>query len=753
MMRILYKLSLLLSLSLVVTSCATRSHLKNLLNIPTELASLRSMDSLRVQPDIVRLSDGVDTLHLTLSRDVRISGKPDNRAVWVGGEEGALIIDQGARVILTDINFRNPTSNKPLILVRHGQLTLENCDITDLGSHAIQVDSLANLSLKNVRFMGIAGHAVISKGQYLRVFGSTFVACGPAALKIGGGRLLEIHGSDFQRNLGSGIEIHGVHEILLDSVRVAESFEDGIRMSDCGYVLLESVETIKNGRHGYNIENSKILGQLNCLSTGNLVNGLISQNVDTLHLVNSEFLGNGQTGLSIKGLKEAKLGGLSVAYNGYDGVSLANGNSLTMEQSNFQVNRNAAVRVENLKTVLIEKIAALGSKSAMMISQVDTLTLLSNLIRSHAENGLFLDEGERMIFRSNQIEKSQRGIFVKNSAFVQMDSNTVRNNLVGATFRSSGTINLANNMWTGNETGVTGTGLVFLESNSDTWTDNRAVGLEVTDGSDLLLSNGLWSRNNQHIILHQSSTRLENSRLDTCVGQAIKVSNGRLSISQSHFIRNSVALDIGSGSQSSLVQSDFTNCDISIRVGESSKLSMNFSRVRDGHLGLDIKSYSDVELISNQFIRLGGEAIKVSGPHLQRLYLRQNVFAENNSIIYSAAVSGEIQIVNNTFVNNSGGLQMKPGTVTGFNYNIYTRMPVFDSTILEYPDRAANNCYDSKMIEAQKHQLLAKNIFGKPLLDENYHPLPDSPCIEGGENGTLIGALGVSRDPKLTLKP
>ena len=739
---------------LLVTSCSQGLRIKNLINYPVNILDLAVLDTLKLLPQFVSYTGVEERSFINFVENIRIQGRHDDRPIWYGTNRGCFQVDQNANVHILDFNFNGTQNDTTSIRVSSGSLILENCDFSASDVWAVQVDSGAYLELRNTQFTGLSGGALHLNGGLLRIFNSQFDQVGRVAILGQGGPLFEAHNITLTSTMGTGIELNAISEVWLDSVRVIDSFQDGILLNECDYTLINQVESRENGRSGLTVNNSKICGIVNFSALGNLVRGIDISQVDTLRILNSEFIGNGETGGTITNTQHSRIAGVRVGHNGSDGLQIFSGEELIIDRASFQIHPSIALSIDSLKRIDLKRLSATNNGSGVKISNFDSLSMANSLFSANQENASHIRNGKQVKIAHNLIKANTRGLLIENVLNARLDTNRVESNSSGSDFRSISHLKLSENVWYGNISGSYFSDMGSIQSESDQWLANSETALEVLSAEELILEHARMINNKNSCLLNKVAAKFKSCRLDSSRGFALKIMNSSLLVEESQLHWNNIALELGDGSHANVVQSEFSENNLTILTQSSSSLSVSFSSVFKSRVGLQIGNYGEVELLSNRFYEIDDYCVELNGPHLQSLILRQNVISQTGGIIRSKSNSGNIEIYNNTFSRNLSGLTMLPGTLSRLDHNIFFHTEPYDKSILRGKTRAKWNCIFPHKLDAILNEIVEDtNLYTDPQLDHNQYLQLQSPCLTGGNNGMLIGALGVVPESRPTLQP
>ncbi|NQV29290.1 MAG: right-handed parallel beta-helix repeat-containing protein [Candidatus Marinimicrobia bacterium] len=712
------------------------------------------MDSLKLFPQYVNYTGTEERAFINIVDNLRIQGKHDDRPVWYGTSRGCLQVDNDANVYILDFNFNGSKNDTTTIRVKSGSLILENCNFSASEVWAIEVDSGGYLELRNTQFTNLSKGAVQLNGGQVRIFNSKFDQAGKVAILAQGGVLFEAHNVSLTNTMGTGIELNSVTEVWLDSVRVIDSFQDGILLNNCDFTLINQVDSRENGRSGLALYKSKICGIINFSALGNLVNGLDIYQVDTLHILNSEFISNGEIGGKIRSSGQSRLTGIRVGHNGSDGLLINGGEELIIDRASFQTHPNVALDVDSLKMVLLKRVSVVNNGSGVKISNFDSLSLANCLFSANRESASEIRNGNQVNVTRNLIKANKRGLLIENVLNVMIDSNRVESNLSGSDFRSIAILKLTENVWSENVSGAYFSDIGLIQSKSDRWLANSETALEVLSAEEFILTGATMINNKHACLLNNVSAKINSSRLDSSSSYALKLMNSSLLVEESTFHHNNIAIELAEGSRANVVQCEFTENELTMRAQPSVSLSVSFSSVLNSRAGLQIGNYGEVELFSNRFTEIDDYCIEVTGPHLQTLILRQNIVDQTGGIIRSKSNSGKIEIYNNTFSRNISGLSLRPKTLARLDHNIFFNTEQIDNAILKEPGIAKWNClYPHKSEANLAEHVEDTNLYVDPQFDLNHYLKLQSPCLTGGKNGMLIGALGTLPESRPTLQP
>jgi len=744
---------ILLLLVFVMVSCSQGIRMKNWVNYQIELSTLEALDTLKQSPEIVKFSGSQVATFREIENDIRIQGRHDERPVWTGDKQGCFAVDQGAKVYISDFNFQGKAEGISLIQVISGHLILENCDFRSNEFWAIEVDSAAILELRNVHFSELRGGAIMIRGGQAKIFDSGFEGVGRTAVYASGGDLFEIHNSTLRNTMGSALEINSVNEVWLDSVRVIDSFQDGIVISGCDYVLINQVDSRENGRHGLVLEEAKICGILNFSALGNLVKGVEISSVDTLRIVNSEFVGNGESGGSIYQIQRSRLSGIQVGHNGSEGLQFTQGQELWINKSSFQGNPGTGLVVDSLYSIDLQEVTLVNNGIGLQVEDFDSLGIHHSLLGRNQAKSMDVKRGDHVHISENLVKQNQSGLVIHDVLYVHLDSNRVEANTLGNDIQSIPNLKMNDNQWVSNESGAYFSDIGSMSSTRDEWLSNLDAGLEIFSASELIIADAKIHNNRKGALFNEVSLRLESSVIDSCREIGLKLMNSHGVMEKLEFQHNGVALELAEGSQAKITQSNFLRNETALKAEASVSLTFSFSTVSHSRNGIQLGNYSEAKILSSQFNLIDGYAVQLSGPHVQSLLLRQNVISKAGGILKSRVSSGDIQIRSNTFVNNKSSIAAPKGSLSILDHNIFFHTDLIDPQLLRDKQLYKGNCLYPVAANQKSDSAESSNIYVDPDFGASYYLLPHSPCLQGGENGMLIGALGPVPIARPSLQP
>lgn len=733
---------LILPYLFLLVACSQGIRIKNLVNYPIQLSTLDALDTLEVAPDIVKYSGSEVTSFRGIQRSIRIQGRHELRPLWSGDERGCFRVDQDAQVYISDFNFQGTGGDTALIRVSSGSLTLENCDFKASEFWAIEIDSGATLELRNVTFSAFSEGAIHIRGGQVRIFDSLFEQVGKSAVYASGGDLFELHNSMLRNTMGSALEINSVNEVWLDSVRIIDSFQDGIVINGCDYVLISQVETRENGRHGLRLSDAKICGILNFSALGNLVNGMQIDAVDTLRLVNSEFIGNGENGGVITETHRSRIAGIRVGHNGGEGFQFNNGEELWINNSSFQANPLTGLNITTLKLIDLQQLSLVNNGQGLLVSNFDSLGIDHALFSSNRTVAMDIRGGDQLYASKNLVKGNSTGLVIKEILFVELDSNRVESNLLGNDIQSIPKLKMNNNEWVSNESGGYFSNIGSMSSTGDQWLSNLDTGFEIFSAVELLITGARIHNNRNGALLNEVSFRMESSTIDSSRGIGLKLMNTSGVMEKVAFDHNGIALELGEGSHARITQSQFKNNELSLNAKASVSLSLSFSTISHSRVGVILGNYAEASILSNQFDLIDGYSVELSGPHVQSILMRQNLFSKTGGVLNSRASSGDIRLQSNTFANNIGGIKAPNRTLLALDHNIFFHTIAPDPHLLREDHLFKWNCIYPGKVTEQSTSIESLNLYSDPGFGANYYLTPTSPCLHGGDNGLLIGALG-----------
>ena len=174
--------------------------------------------------------------------------------------------------------------------------------------------------------------------------------------------------------------------------------------------------------------------------------------------------------------------------------------------------------------------------------------------------------------------------------------------------------------------------------------------------------------------------------------------------------------------------------------------------------GMILYDCSDLS-IQNMFITKNS-SVGVTVATCYSIILEKMIVAENQNTGFSLG-GGEIKVLNSTCVNNSEGISVNGDARVEnsilFNLSkkevrISQEMSGYSSIVIQYSN--VKNGPDCFRISGFPDYIWTKydstNFSTDPKFcdpeNSNYHISATSPCVDGGENGNIVGALGVGCD-------
>ncbi len=744
---------LILALLFLLSSCSQGIRLKNLVNYPVTLSSLDALDTLKKSPDIVKFTGLEEVYFRNFNRNIYIQGRHESRPRWVGDDQGCFEVQQGAIVYISDFNFQGTTRDTALIRVSSGHLILENCEFTSSDFWAIEVDSGAFLELRNVHFSAQGSGAILVNGGIVKIADTQFDRVSKTAVYVTGGELLEIHNSIFSNTMGSALNINSVHEVWLDSVRIIDSFQDGVIINECDYVLLNQLELRENGRHGLSLSNASICGIMNLSAMGNLVFGIEVNKVDTLRILNSEFVGNAQSGGIISNTHRSRMAGIRVGHNGGGGLQFSKGQELWINRSSFQANLLSGLGIDSIAVIKLEQLSLVNNGQGIHSSHFDSLLIHNSLLSSNRGQATSINDGQYVSVAANLVKGNSVGLGIQNILHLNLDSNRVETNKLGNNIQSISNLKMLNNVWMSNESGGYFSDIGSMSSQKDQWLSNLDTGFEIFSVEELLIEGARIHNNRKGAHLNEASLKLESSSIDSSRDVGLKLMNGSLVMHNTSVHHNGTGIELAEGTQAKITQSKFFSNELTISAAASVSLTMSFSTVTDSKAGIRLGNYSQASYLSNQFRLMDGYCVELVGPNIQSLLMRQNVMTQTGGILNSKSVSGEIDIQSNTFANNSGGFLTPKRSLSRLDHNIFYQTPAFDPQLMRDAGQFKWNCIYPVDQALQADSTESRNIFSNPDFGANFYLKASSPCLNGGKNGLLIGALGSIQEDRPSLKP
>ena len=734
---------------LLIQTCSSGLRLKNLAHIPVSVTSLSGMDTLRIQPDIIRYTGGGETEFRVFRRNIRLQGDHAERPVWRSDGTGCFRVENGARIHILDFNFDGRLAQGDVIQIDSGEVILENCDFTDGSGWMIHVGKQGKLVLRETLFRNLGRGAVTISGGSVLISDSRFVNTGETSIHATSATILKVTNTQVEGALSNGLDLNGVTEIWLDSTVIQGSFRDGIQMKGCDYAFISNVAVTENGQHGIAIEDARILGLLNLRSYGNLVNGAQLERIDSLRVVSSEFVGNGGDGANMINVDHSRMSGVHFGHNDHSGLVAEGGIELAIDLSRFQGNPGRGAHISGVEKVGLSKSQVI--KNSVGISGVDFtgVTLMDNFFFSNKTTGLSIRSGQKLSSIRNRFQENELGLEFIDVLNTRFDSCHVEKNEQGSDFRSLAQITMRGNTWDSNESASYFSEIGTLDSENDRWSGNLSGGIEILSGSELRFSNTVMSRNRNSLTFNQSSVSLETCRIDSGTGTSIKGLNASLSITSSTFQGNENVLELNDGSRCEMIQSKVLESHSILKSQGAVDLLISYCDFRDLRKGIELGEYASLELLSSQFSEVDGYCIEVPRVPYESIHLRQNIMHHSGGILRAGKSSGDLKIISNTFSNLLGGLDADLGSQSEVKHNIFWNLDL-GSHIAQDP-LVNYNCFpladSSETLDGYENT----NIFADPKFTSDYFLEPSSPCLIGGENNALIGARGINpiRRPEL----
>lgn len=738
---------------LMMASCSMGTRVRNMVNAPIELETIHGLDSLNISPDVMRFTGLGESGHYTFLKDVRILGRHKDRPMWQAIDGGVLTVTDGAHVRILDFNFSGVDTTDTLIIVENGTLVLENCDIWNPGGSGIHLGDGSILQLRNVRFSKLKDHGIFGEPDVVKLTDCHFDLGGNSAIVSDSTELFEAHRVQVTGTMGRGIELNGCSEVWLDSVTVTDSFEDGLYIENCSFTLLQHVKTAKNGRNGLTLNNSQLSGIIGFSAVGNLVNGLNISNTDTLRMTRTELIGNADQGAKLDRVGQAKIEDMVVGHNAVEGLVLEGCEQVDLRYATFQANLELGLRADSVQSFDMSLVSFLHNGDGLHIRASDTVSISRGILKENKGNAVSIERGEVFTFAHNSLIGNVNGLQVENVQHSTLDSNSFSGHELAMNFRLSGHLFSNSNVWKDNKIGVNLTEVYAVQSANDRWLQNFDQALEAMSVSDFLLQNATIRDNRNGFLLNDVSAKMEACGIDTNSGYGLKGLNSSIVMNTCNLDKNVTAIELGDGSGAKVTQSAFRENLLSILSDANSDLSLSFSLIEGGGSGLVMENYAKADIISNRFNGLDGYALEITGPHIRSVYMRQNVVSESEGVIKSKSRSGNADLVNNTFVGNTQNFEMGAGTIGALDHNILHGGGPFDLQVVENAAAIRWNCFGADTSGSGYSILKDTNLFMDPKLDANYFLGADSPCLNGGQGGQLIGAQGIRPPSRPKLEP
>ena len=743
---------LVLSL-LLFNGCSTGLRLMNLANMAVNLPTLAAMDSMKVKPDVIRYTGRGEAQFRVLDQDLRIQGDHANRPIWQSSPDGCLSIENGASVHILDFNFDGGGSEKPVIRVSSGDLILENCDFFDSETWMIEVGPAAALELRETRFSQLGRGAVHLLGGRLRLSHASFNNAGETAVKADSGRLVEAHDVRIFNALSSGMNLQNVSEVWLDTLIVGNAFQDGVLLKDCAYAFISETDLRENGRHGLSLSGSTIAGLLGVRTLGNLVNGLTLNDVDSLRILGSEFVGNGNDGADIAGVDHLRLANVHFGHNAGSGLLLKGGVNLLVENGRFQGNVGFGGQIDSTQNITILNSQVINNSTGISVSNFHHLSLHKNLLVANRESALAVSKGTLFGFRHNLLRENGVGILAREILNASIDSCRIEANILGSDLRSLSRLTLHENLWNANQSASYFADMGLIFSKNDIWSNNKKAGIEVLSAEELSMDGARLVANHDGMLFNQVPVTMTTCRIDSGTGMALQAMNSKLSLTNTDFTGNHTAIFLREGSKCDVVQGKFQANDEILFSEGASEVFISYCDVIGARKGVTMGNYGKLEILSSRFTEIDGYCVEAPDPHIQSLLLRQNLIHHCGGVLRSKSISGQIELINNTLADMLGCIELEGIRMSKFNQNICWKTQADPTRLRRMSQEMIWNCFEPGLQAQGEVTPDQGDLFLDPLFTTDYYLKPNSPCLKGGLNGTLIGARGIIPITRPVLQP
>ncbi len=734
----------IMGLLVLLSNCSTGLRMKNLMNVPFALSSLSALDTMKIQPDVIKYVGPGESQSRRFKKDIRIQGNHGERPLWRADGAGCFKVSQGATIHILDFNFDGTQAKSGSIEIDSGMVFFENCDFSRGFGSMIRVGRGGRVELKNCVFRDIDRVSIQLDGGIAIVRNSDFIRAGESAILANSAKLVELHQTKVESSLNTGIKLKNVREVWLDSTSVLGSFQDGVSLTDCDYAFISQVILAENGQHGLRVQGGQILGLLEVRSLGNLVNGMDLTDLDSLRMVGSEFVGNGGDGANLFNVRQARMTSLHFGHNAGTGLLMTGGGAIRMDRTRIQGNPDAGGQFEAVDTVSINQSQIVNNGTGINISNSVDLRSSGNLFFSNKKMGLMVSRGQKTTLVRDQYTENQIGFKLTDVLNLQLDSCRIMENTQGSDLRSIAQITMQENRWQKNIAAAFFVDIGDLMSQGDAWFGSASKGIEILSGAEFRFIGSNLVGNHDAVTYNQTALSFETCRFDSGTGVSLKGSNASLSITDSRFHHNTTVVDLQQGCRAEFIQSDFQHNGSILTAGDEAHLLFSFCNVHAARKGIQLGNYAELTMLSSQFSELDDFVIRIGGPFLQEIFLRQNVIHHSGGILDSKRAQGTINLTNNTFAENLDGLQLHPDAKLALHQNIFYHTNVDDLLGGLNLDDMRWNCFtpDSRMSEPDNDA--ETNIYADPQLGAGYFLNPGSLCLIGGENGALIGARGLN---------
>ena len=341
-----------------------------------------------------------------------------------------LIFKSIPEVLLTNFTANNNTSYG-IDGTEGGELIGTNITILNNERDGINIDSLGNLSLENLKVNNNSDGIHVGKADSVLIRNSFF--------------------NNGERN---GIYLRSTKTTVLENIEVIGNEYTGIFAVGTEDIKLHKLTITDNGGTGINIQNFSSCSIDACSSDQNNT-GLIFKSIPEVSLTN--FTANNNTSYGIDGTEGGELIGtnITILNNKRDGINIDSLGKLILE--NIQVNENndgifvgkvdsillknasvnqgkrSGINVQAANIVELEHVEIIANKNTGLFIKGESALKLHNLIVNKNEStGINIQDFKRCDLDSLSLDENNSGLFFKNIANINFHNSTVSNHKLKA---------------------------------------------------------------------------------------------------------------------------------------------------------------------------------------------------------------------------------------------------------------------------------------------------------------------------------
>ena len=743
--------------SLLLLGCAPWLRVQNLVHYPIQITSLNDLDTLAFQPNRVMLSPtGIEGFRV-VARDFHLSADPSRRTTWTGTERGCLRIEDGASVIIEDMNFRSGGEDSVLVSVASGSLTLVNCEVAWANEWGIRVYPGAELTLVDVsvRYAGIGG--IRADSARVLLHSSQIENAGMKPLVIRGAEMFEAHHCSISGGKENSILLEDVKEIWLDTVMVQSSFRHGVSVRNSDLLLMNKLSLEDHGETGLQIENVREVGLLDARLIRNRGTAITMVGGDSLRVVNAEIAGNGGNGIELRQTGFLGLANSRIYRNGHHGLVLQALDSILVHHSAIAHNDSVGLHAENVQLAVLADVQLSGNgASGGQIAGGGRLHAERLLSRGNTEDGLEIRALDHVrVVGSAFVENKGHGARLDSIQSFEAAFNAYLKNDFGLRTYQVKALTSKQNAFKANHLGWSLAEVDSFISVADSIHQQTVLGLDVRGGVQGRINQADIRGNRVGMTFTTAGVRVEESRFEDNLETDIDLVNGSIQVLGCRLTGGTTAIRVQPGCLLRVSASRFENKNLGIAVEKTGHALIQANAFEGGEEAISLDDFSQTSIRDNSFSNVRGALIHTLGPNLLASDFSLNICSDNALILWAHHKTGMLTMSRNTFVGNIAFIQSRTESPIKLHRSIIQGSREDLKPGLPRGKDLVENCFwqnaglDSLSWDARERG----NILRDPRLDPAGFLLPDSPCLGKDGKTARIGARNLRVPGEPLLKP